>query len=380
MTDNKNHHYLPQFYLRNFSIPGNDRSISLCDFQPYRHIPSAPIRSQASKPYLYGKDPWYEKLLQRIESGASKIVRRVIREEQLPPELSDDAGLLTLLLGFQLGRTPAAALHAAAIGTDALRLYLRSPGVLTDQSHISFIDDLELEYTNPILVSLMSAFDTAPTLADLSVGLIVNRTALEFFASDVGAVIHNQWCEHSTLGHGLGYGSSGVQVLFPISPRHCLLFYDPDVYKFGNGRHPVVVCAVEAEIRNILTLLYSQSHERAFFTGHETTLRLLRRLSMRQRFPRHATVAAGPVSSTGKPEWQPSHTAPRLHLRLPFVAIRKAARSVPPAERANSFRQPAMFARQFLLWRERHRRPQTVAPAHDAAAGTTEPSVSTKEA
>ena len=38
----------------------------------------------------------------------------------------------------------------------------------------------------------------------------------------------------------VGFSRSGFQLLLPISPRVCLFFYDPKVYKVGSRRHNVV--------------------------------------------------------------------------------------------------------------------------------------------
>jgi hypothetical protein len=53
MPDNKKHHYVPQFYLRNFGVGS---SISLFDIQRRRHIPRATIPGQCQRAYLYGSD------------------------------------------------------------------------------------------------------------------------------------------------------------------------------------------------------------------------------------------------------------------------------------------------------------------------------------
>ena len=47
MAENKNHHFVPQFYLRNF---GNGGSIGLYNFSRAVHMPTASIKGQCQRP------------------------------------------------------------------------------------------------------------------------------------------------------------------------------------------------------------------------------------------------------------------------------------------------------------------------------------------
>ena len=66
MPQNKNHHFVPQFYLRRF---GSDRFVAAFTLAGRRHVPRASIAGQCQRPYLYGKDPAVEAKLSAIEGS-----------------------------------------------------------------------------------------------------------------------------------------------------------------------------------------------------------------------------------------------------------------------------------------------------------------------
>ena len=70
----KRQHYVSQFYLKNFSIHLNRKSIGIFNVQREKYIPQASLRGQAYQDYFYGKDGSTENALSSIEKAASRIV------------------------------------------------------------------------------------------------------------------------------------------------------------------------------------------------------------------------------------------------------------------------------------------------------------------
>lgn len=73
MPDNKNHHYVPRFYLRHFTP--NEKCIDLFNLQTQKLILKAPIKGQCCRDYFYGKNKDHEKSL-------GQAVVRVFAESQ----------------------------------------------------------------------------------------------------------------------------------------------------------------------------------------------------------------------------------------------------------------------------------------------------------
>jgi hypothetical protein len=103
MPRKKSHHFVPQFYLRNF---GAGNSISVFNIASRKTIPSASIPSQCQRDYLYGKTPEVEDSLGALEGMVSGIIRAILSEQLLPLKDSEDHALLILFLSLQMSRSP----------------------------------------------------------------------------------------------------------------------------------------------------------------------------------------------------------------------------------------------------------------------------------
>ncbi len=75
-----NHHYVPQFYLRNFSH--NKKNISMYLKSSRKFIEMANIKGQAYKQHLYGETEDLENTLMTIEHKASIVINKIINELQ----------------------------------------------------------------------------------------------------------------------------------------------------------------------------------------------------------------------------------------------------------------------------------------------------------
>ena len=52
---NKRHHFVPQYYLKQFQGDGTDR-ILVCLVDPYRCVGLGAIKGQCQRDHFYGKD------------------------------------------------------------------------------------------------------------------------------------------------------------------------------------------------------------------------------------------------------------------------------------------------------------------------------------
>src|SRR5580698_8291171 len=75
VTTNKNQHFVPRCYLRQFAPGRSDKIINLYNIERDRFIEGAPIKSQCSGDYFYGKDPTLEEGIQMVEGAYSSAVK-----------------------------------------------------------------------------------------------------------------------------------------------------------------------------------------------------------------------------------------------------------------------------------------------------------------
>src|SRR6266478_4102532 len=105
MAEHKRQHYVPRYYLTNFS-PDGGKSIGIFNLSQRKVIPSGGLYTQCYEDYFYGKDPKLEKALATgIEGPNSLTLKQIIKDDKLPVSKTEDyAGLLVFMI-LQSART-----------------------------------------------------------------------------------------------------------------------------------------------------------------------------------------------------------------------------------------------------------------------------------
>ena len=118
MASNKNQHYVPQCYLREFATDSTSAAINLYNLDREKFIINASIKHQCSKNYFYGNNLLLEKAMQPIESNYSKV----LKENKAPR--SKQRGINTALqaAGFQ----PAFAPRGGELNPERLKMKIIS--------------------------------------------------------------------------------------------------------------------------------------------------------------------------------------------------------------------------------------------------------------
>lgn len=125
MPNNKNQHFVPQFFLKNFSV--DKKSISMCLKENAMLYSNVSIRNQCSKSYFY-PDQEYEKELSMFEGECRLAIGKVV-SGQYKSLVQKDFFLLRSFLLLQKTRTQ----HEARIvrdGMEQVRQYLYSIGMV----------------------------------------------------------------------------------------------------------------------------------------------------------------------------------------------------------------------------------------------------------
>ena len=103
MSQEKKQHYVPLFYLRNFSSDG--KRINLWNISSEKKRLSVGLKGQCQKNFFYGRDRVFEQILGDIEAGASTVLRDVIKDRKLPPQWHKNYKDLMLYILIQHFRT-----------------------------------------------------------------------------------------------------------------------------------------------------------------------------------------------------------------------------------------------------------------------------------
>ncbi len=297
MPHNKDQHFNPQFYLRNFSADENGKSTNLYNIALAKCIFGASIAGQCARPYFYGKDGRAEAGLGMLEDASAPMFRRMITERKLPPRHTAEHGLLGQFIAVQHGRTQANETElnemADKFGKHVLRKHV-------EPDLAKYLDRVRISISNAAAWSVFVAAVRAPVLFDLEYKLLVAPTGSFHIAGDNPVVFLNQYIDRgdqrrvravsaaTSLG-SRGFASRGLQISFPISPQLSLFLYHRDIYKIGPvGRNAIDIS--KADVDHLNSLQYINSHNNVYFAGKEQA-DYIQRLARSREHQRQAAFA-----------------------------------------------------------------------------------------
>jgi len=219
------HHFVPQFYLRLFSADG--RRVHLYNFSRDRLILGASIKGQCARYNFHDFAPGLEEAFAKLEGEVNEIILKILETRVLPPPNSEERETLGTYIVFQKLRTGRAASEVDAT-TDFIGKQLLKESPELDGADL---DQFEIRDAYPIAIPLKVAAEVSWIVSDLRMHLFFNNTPREFITSDDPVIAHNQYCEGITHLGVTGLNNRGLQLFWPISPKHLVMLFDAVVYK-----------------------------------------------------------------------------------------------------------------------------------------------------
>ncbi len=238
MPPYKNQHYVPQFYFRLYSTDAE--TIWMYNASEQRCM-KVPIKTQCQEDYFYGKNPEIEKHFSVGEGMFNSLLSRIIKDNSLAGLSEEDMRNLRGFVTFQRGRTQAAKMQTEemsdTLAKQILKFHIAADPTLSfteeDLKNFRIVD--EGAYLDVLLHHLLSPI----LIHDLEITLLLNETDHDFIFSGAPVVFCNQWHRQiRTTSGGSGFQSPGLQIFCPISPRHCLLFFDKKKYELMSKARP----------------------------------------------------------------------------------------------------------------------------------------------
>lgn len=260
MSQNKSHHFVPQFVLRYFS--GDGSSVGLYNLRSGKVISGASLRHQACRDWFYGRDGKAERALSAIEGAASTVLRRMIEIGRPPRRYSDDHRALATFLLIQSARTAQAAASANEMADKVGKLMLRN--ALTDPELLAALDDVTIELTEPAAEALRPAVLETPIVLDLRVKLLHNVSSTPFVLGDHPAIKYNGLYSDADISV-VGLANLGLQFLMPISPEYAVVCYDEGAYSLGSPASNVVKLTSASIVMALNEFQWANAFENVFF-------------------------------------------------------------------------------------------------------------------
>jgi hypothetical protein len=261
-------HYVPQFYLRNFS--SDKKSIGIYNLNNNKYVKEASIKKQACKDYLYGDDGKIEDMFMKIESKVGGIIRNISETQKIPSKQSEDFHTLLLFMLLSEARNLKTADSYNNFVNLQMKTLLRMKMEHGTVKGISpeLLEETEIQADIPNLMSIKVTAEISPILLDLKCCLIVNTTDRHFISSDNPLVRYNQmYIKRRYQLRGYGFGNMGIQLFFPITPSLCVCVFDDVFYNHKENEQGNIIVNKGRYVDELNKLFYLNSYRTLFFNG-----------------------------------------------------------------------------------------------------------------
>jgi len=279
-----NQHYVPQFYLRNFS---EDKiNINIFNLDRQKEICGA-ISTQCCKSHFYDDNEMVEKSFSKLEDKIAPILSKIIHDRCFLIN-NEEYGILLAFILWQSERTKKAGddmIDLANIFFDNLKTDLIKTEEAKKQGITpEMVNSVEISRKYPSLVTSYYALSSAHLIFDLKIVLLINESNIEFITSDSPSIKFNSFFNGKTILHQIGYKNKGLQIFFPIAPNLMILLYDHNYYEINCKEDRTIRLQKNKDIRRLnglqvlfgLNNLYFNNYDSKDLSRHYHDLKLQR--------------------------------------------------------------------------------------------------------
>ncbi len=270
MAENKNQHFVPEFYFKFFSE--DDETIRGYFLKSKKHY-KGHFSNQASKNYFYSQNTEIEKSFSPIEGRFNAVLKKIIETDSFLGMKDLDYLEMLRFISFQYSRTEYSKKRANdfidKFYDNAIKPLMKSNKELMSKVSEEDVDKTRLIYPAGFLLGIIYALESNILLTDLVPILILNKTKEEFIFSDNPIVFYN--LIYRDPSHSFeGIQSPGLLVFCPISPKHCIFLYDPEYYNIKCDEDNSFNLKNEQDIFNINKLQFHKSLLNIYYKSEES--------------------------------------------------------------------------------------------------------------
>jgi hypothetical protein len=258
MPNNKNQHYVPRCLLKPFTLNREGLAINVFNIARRRAIPNAPVKSQCSQDYFYGRDDLRaEKLLASLEGEFTRVLGKLQSGNSADQA---DKHWLKLFALIQWRRT------AAQLAE--LRRYKES------MENAAFARDPtqkpeDLSDRDLMAISVRSGVQGIKYTEDLKVSIFRNLSGLELIISDNPSVLTNRLHLQRWKQNRFGMSSSGAILSMPLSPELSFVAYDGAAYTTDRSGDGFVDLKHDHDIRALNGLQFLVAEKNLYFSPNQ---------------------------------------------------------------------------------------------------------------
>ncbi|NLK67436.1 MAG: DUF4238 domain-containing protein [Campylobacteraceae bacterium] len=246
MANNKNHHYVPQFYFRLFTQDDSTqkpKSINMLLKENGDIKQDVSIANQASKNNFYmNKD--VEKIFSDVE-GKHKIILSTLNKidsiKAYNKERENLNNVFQVVL-FQYIRTLDMYKKIESLLDNYIDIFVK-PSIVQDNKIKKLLEETQVtkkDLINHISIkpnnkyflsqSIAKSFFYPKAISDLGIYILSNKTDKDFIFSDNPAIFYNLAFNKVKTNSMIALQSPGLMIFFPISTKKCLLLLDEENY------------------------------------------------------------------------------------------------------------------------------------------------------
>jgi hypothetical protein len=312
MATQKEHHYVPQFFFRNFSHHPDRTTIHVLLTRDTAVKFDVSIKKQGKRHKLYLRQE-IEAALSQVEAGMSSCFRSVLRNVANFPALRNSLPIIHQMAGaflLQAGRVPARGrrYHDAVsplfeqLAYGQLLADGQTPPDLREELargdlHIGY------DYRYDVLSATHLALIAPILFFDMTMALLINATPVPFVFSDGPAICTNLflWDSHEIQGI-TGYGSRGLIAFMPLCESVAMMFFDGGAYELRSPATNPVYLNADADV-GLLNAFQALAADDVIYFGNKDAASYVERLHMAHRHAdRQAMVVRTAIAEDGRSE------------------------------------------------------------------------------
>lgn len=260
MPEKKNQHFVPESYLK----PWTNQNDKITVYVPENDekYPPTSVSNVASSDYFYSKNTQLEDSLSEIEDEYKSVLKDIREAYSTNPNLSyKNRRHLRSFILLQRVRTKAFSNDAEAMGRELANEVTEKAAVSAEN-----IEDQLDGFRDQMKRMMLHALINTGIIGDLEWVILVDTTETHFITS-THPVIFDQPASSSS-NQVVGVTNAGIQIFCPVSPTHCLFFYDSNRYHIYEDTDSPRPITNEKTTKQINECILSSNPEKVFYDAH----------------------------------------------------------------------------------------------------------------
>lgn len=225
-NESRNHHYVAQCLLKNFSKQGKDKQVFVFDKSTGNSYTSA-IRKAAHESdfnvlEINGEKINFEEVFQKIDTLTASITKKIIHSESLTILSEEEIYNLIEITLVQLLRTKLKRTSLIELSEQLRQWAQQIIPSLDEDFNYGVIGENEARLI--MLSQLSRVEELIPLLSSKTILLLKASKSKPFLISDNPVVLYN-----NVAFGDLGLASKGIEIYFPVSSTLCIAFLCPSI-------------------------------------------------------------------------------------------------------------------------------------------------------